>query len=94
MLKLLFDRDTNKCFDKDITEYLDKYYNKHINPSSLTSTKTRASTSTKPSTLRSTSFNSYLRCIPCITPMPSSHYPNTASTQQLPRPHPYSSNQR
>ena len=31
MLKMLFDRDTNKSFDKDITVYLDKYHNKHIN---------------------------------------------------------------
>ena len=30
-LKMLCDRDTNKCFDKDITEYLDKYHNKRIN---------------------------------------------------------------
>ena len=33
MLKFLFDSDTNKCFkfNKDITEYLDKYHNKSIN---------------------------------------------------------------
>ena len=24
-LKILLDRDTNKCFDKDLTKYLDKY---------------------------------------------------------------------
>ena len=30
MLKM-FDRDTNKSFDKDITEYLAKYHNKSIN---------------------------------------------------------------
>ena len=30
MLNMLFDRDTNKCFDKDIAEYLDKYQNKRI----------------------------------------------------------------
>ena len=27
-LKMLCDRDTNKCFDKDITKYLDKNHNK------------------------------------------------------------------
>ena len=35
MLNILFNRDTNKCFDKDITKYLYnlqyKYHNKHIN---------------------------------------------------------------
>ena len=31
MLKMLFDRDTNKCFNKDITQYLAKYHNKQIN---------------------------------------------------------------
>ena len=30
-LKMWPERDTNKCFDKDITEYLDKYQNKCIN---------------------------------------------------------------
>ena len=76
MLKFLFDSDTNKCFkfNKDITEYLDKYHNKSINKykaSSSTSTKTSASTSSKPSTSRSTSFNPY-------TSMPSSYCPSTA----------------
>ena len=27
---MLFNRDTSKCFDKDITEYLDKHHNKCI----------------------------------------------------------------
>ena len=29
-LKILFNRDINKCFDKDIAEHLDKYNNKRI----------------------------------------------------------------
>ena len=43
MLKM-FDRDTNKSFDKDITDYLGKYH----------CTTTRASISTKPSSSTST----------------------------------------
>ena len=27
---MLFDKDTSKCFDKDITEYQDKHHNKRI----------------------------------------------------------------
>ena len=31
MLKMLLDRDTDKCYDKDIIEYLVKFQNKLIN---------------------------------------------------------------
>ena len=82
-IMMLFDRNTNKSFNKDITKYLDKYHNKSINKYTaklINVHENSASTSTKPSTSRSTSFNPYLRRSPGITPMPSSHCPNTAST--------------
>ena len=91
MLKSLFDRDTNKCLDKDIIKYLDKYHNKRIikYKAELINKNekkriNKCKNCTIPSTSRSTSFNPYLRCSPSITPMPSSHCPNTTFTP-LPR---------
>ena len=76
---MLLDRD--KCFDKNITKYLDKHQTILINkynlakPGSSTSTKTNTLTSRKTKYIKKYTtgpFNSYFRCSPCTTPTPSS----------------------
>ena len=77
---MLFDRDTKTCFDKDITEYLDKYHNKCINRNKAKLIDKHENKHIDKCTSRSTFLNPYLRCSPRTTLTPSSRCPDTTST--------------
>ena len=83
-------RHTNKCYDKDITEYLDKYQNNKSKISLSTSVKTKPLTSTKTKYIKKYILlmlpQVQRHCTPSTTPTPLSICLNT-STQSPRCPH-------
>ena len=84
---MLFDRGTNKCFDKDIAEYLDKYHNKRIHAAPTQLPHSSNQRLRRPHASSHAPTTTPPPCHLHASPTPSRRLPSAAATQHPHRLH-------